>query len=99
MFGGGCGNAVGACIRKFVGADSCSSSAVNSIANADPLADVVTALLAHIIDSFDHGVAIVGLELARIRADTLVGAGGCFVSFGRNSSLLLLLLLLLRRRR
>ena len=31
-------------------------------------------------------VAIAGLALARIRANTLVGAGGCFVCFGPDSS-------------
>ena len=32
----------------------------------------------HLVEAFHRGVAIVALALARIRADTIVGAGGCF---------------------
>ena len=59
--------------------------------NMGLLADVVAIILVPIVDVFDRGIAIVGLALARIRADTLVGAGGCSICFGQNSSLLLLL--------
>ena len=50
-----------------------------------------TAVLVHIVYSLDRGIAIVGLTLARMHADTFVGAGGFFICFGQNSSLLLLL--------
>ena len=38
------------------------------------------ATVLHIVDAFYRGVAcgIVGLALARIRTDTLIGAGGCY---------------------
>ena len=64
--------------RKIVAANSGSSCScvVKSNANADPLADIAATVLVHIVDPFDRDVAIVELALARIRADTLVGAGG-----------------------